>query len=311
MTLPTISDKRIILVTILTHPASLDYAIPLVFLAFWTTGFSVVKIGLRSADPFTFLALRYVFVLLILLPVQIVLRLPTPRGIRKLIDLCIIGFLIQFVYFGGTYLALRQGLSAGTLAVIVSMQPILVGVIAPIWVKESIAKIQWVGLTFGFLGTLIVILSKSTVSLNSLQSIGYAFAALFGLTFGMLYEKKRSSSTNIISATLIQSAVGLAFVLPLALALDSWHIEWSLEFIFSLSYLVIFNSIISIILLLFLMRHRQATKVAALFFLVPPGAAIVAHILLGERLFFTTWIGIAIATFGVLLSTLNEISKRA
>jgi len=77
------------------HALAVDIRIPAVFLLLWSTGFSVVKIGLRYADPLTFLALRYACV--ILLPVRFLVRSPFPASLCSWIDLCVIGFLIQFV----------------------------------------------------------------------------------------------------------------------------------------------------------------------------------------------------------------------
>lgn len=290
------------LATLLEHKLTLDVAMPILFLVLWASGFSVVKIGLRYAEPLTFLAMRYACVIAILLPIQLALKLPFPRTARHWVDLCVIGFLIQFVYFGGTYLALRAGLSVGGLALIVSMQPIVVGIVSPLWVKEKVSAKQWMGLALGFVGAAIVIISKSIVELTSAKGIALAVAALVGMTLGVLYEKRTASSVHVIGSTLIQSCVGLLFVVPLANALEHWHVKWVSAMFLSLAYLVICNSLIAIILLLYLIRHRQAAKVSALFFLVPPCAAIAAKVLVNETMPAVAWGGIGVAAIGVLIS---------
>jgi len=50
---------------------------PAIFLILWSGGFSIAKLGIRHAEPLTFLALRYVIVLIILTPFAIALR---PNG---------------------------------------------------------------------------------------------------------------------------------------------------------------------------------------------------------------------------------------
>ncbi len=288
--------------TLLEHRLTLDVGVPALFLLLWASGFSVVKIGLRYADPLTFLTIRYACVVAILLPVQIGLTLPLPRTARHWADLCLIGFLIQFVYFVSNYLALWAGLSAGALALIVSLQPILVGLVAPLWLKERVSGKQWIGLALGFAGAAIVIATKTAVGITSVTGIAFAIAALIGMTCGVLYEKKTGSSTHAIAATLIQSAVGLFLVGPLALALEHGHVEWTSGMFFSLAYLVIGNSLVAIMLLLFLVRNRQAARVSALFFLVPPCAAIAANILVHETMPAVAWAGIGLAAVGVWIS---------
>ncbi|WP_205677437.1 MULTISPECIES: DMT family transporter [Aquitalea] len=300
MPLPSSALRRFSL--FMQHRMVLDVAAPMLFLLLWATGFAVVKIGLQHIEPLTFLALRYSCVIAILLPIQLGFRLSIPHHGRDWLNVCVIGICIQVIYFGGTYLALRAGLSAGALALIVSLQPILVAVIAPIWIKEHVSSKQWCGLSLGFAGAAIVILSKSAIESTPWQGIALSCIALSGMTLGVLYEKKTSASMHPISATLIQTSVGLLLIAPLALLLESGHIEWHRDMLFSLTYLVIGNSLIAIGLLLHLVRHRPASRVSALFFLVPPCAAIAAGVLLGESMPGFAWLGIGLATAGVWLS---------
>jgi len=71
----------------------------------------------------------------------------------------------------------------------------------------------------------------------------------------------------------------------------------------SLTYLVLGNSLVSITLLLAMIRRGGATQVSALFFLVPPVAALIAWALLAEPMPTVAWLGLAIAAVGVALAT--------
>ncbi len=52
---------------------------PAIFLLLWSAGFSFVKMGLAYAPPMTFLMLRYVLVVAVLLPIYLTLRPPLPK----------------------------------------------------------------------------------------------------------------------------------------------------------------------------------------------------------------------------------------
>ena len=93
-------------------------AAPALFLVLWSSGFVVLKIGLTYADPMTFLALRYVCVVLILLPFMLVLRPPLPPDASAWGHLAMVGLLLQAGYFCCTYLSLKLGMSAGGLSLI-------------------------------------------------------------------------------------------------------------------------------------------------------------------------------------------------
>jgi drug/metabolite transporter (DMT)-like permease len=69
----------------------------------------------------------------------------------------------------------------------------------------------------------------------------------------------------------------------------------------ALAYLVVGNSLISVTLLLAMVRHGEASRVSALFFLVPPMAALMAWGLIGEVLPPLAWAGMALAACGVAL----------
>lgn len=274
---------------------------PVLFLLLWSSGFAVVKLGLAYAEPLTFLSLRYACVVAVLLVLVSVMRLPWPRSWPAWRDLCVVGALIQFGYFAGTYLSLAWGLSAGALAVIVSMQPLLVGVLSPALLGERVGRLQAVGLLLGFAGALIVILSKSRVEAGSLLGLGAALVALTGISSGVIYERWRQPSQHPLMASLVQCGVGLLLTVPLALGWETQALSWSPTLLGALAYLVIGNSLVAISLLLAMARHQRAARVSALFFMVPPLAALMATWLLGEVMPTLAWGGMLVAMVGVWL----------
>ena len=81
---------------------------------------------------------------------------------------------------------------------------------------------------------------------------------------------------------MVQCGVGFAVVLPLAAAFEPMHLHLTASLALSLAYLVLANSIVAITLLLAMIRVGEASRVSALFFLVPPIAALLAWAVLGE-----------------------------
>jgi drug/metabolite transporter (DMT)-like permease len=274
---------------------------PAIFLFLWSAGFAVAKLGLLHADPITFLALRYALVLVVLLPLVPIVRPPLPKRGIDWLHLAVVGFLIQAGYFGLCYIAMGNGMSAGALALIVSLQPILVGLLAPRLVGEQVNRLRWAGLALGLAGAALVIVARSAIEVTSLVAILAAIGGLAGMTGATLYEKRFGVSQHPVTANVVQYAVGLAATLPVAWALENMRVEWTAELIAALAYLVIGNSLIAITLLLAMIRRGQASSVSALFFLVPPGAALVAWITIGEAMPPLAWLGMGLAAVGVAL----------
>jgi drug/metabolite transporter (DMT)-like permease len=141
--------------------SSLRWLAPATFLLLWSAGFAFVALGLPDSEPITFLALRYAIVVAVLLGAFAVLRPPLPQSRRDWLDLIVVGLLLQAAYFTLLYLALDLESSAGTVALIVSLQPILVGLLAPRVAGEHVTKVRWAGLALGLAGAAVVISSRS------------------------------------------------------------------------------------------------------------------------------------------------------
>ncbi len=91
-----------------------------------------------------------------------------------------------------------------------------------------------------------------------------------------LFEKRYATAINLVTNNNVQYAVGILFYLPLAFIVVGFAYEPASELAISIAYLVLANSAIAVSLLLFMLRHGEASRVSALFFLVPPTAALIA-----------------------------------
>lgn len=278
---------------------------PAIFLILWSAGFGIAKLGLNHAEPITMLALRYGLVLVILLPLALFLRPPVPQSFRGWVDVAIVGFLIQVGYFGLCYLAFKLGMSAGGVAIIVCLQPILVGLIAPRLVGEVVGRRVWAGLGLGLAGACTVILSRASLQPEPALGVLLTLGALLGITGGTLYEKRFGVSHHPVTSNLIQYAVGTGFTVPLAFLTEDTTIVWDGEFIAVMAYLVIGNSLLAMSLLLAMIRAGEVSRVSSLFYLVPAFSALFAWPLLGEAMPPLAWAGMALAGAGVAM-----VSKR-
>lgn len=275
---------------------------PLLFLLLWSSGFTALKLGLADAEPFTFLALRYLGCVALLVPLALLVRPPMPTR-RETFHLAVIGVLVQAFYFSMTYLSLRLGLGAGTVALVTSLQPILVALAAPSVAGERIEASRWLGLLLGLAGAIVTIVAKSSVEVTSSIALCTAILALLALTGGTLYEKRFGTAQHPLTSNLVQYAVGLVVVAPFALGLETLQVHWTAGLVGSLAYLILCNSLVAMTLLFAMIRAGQVSRVSSLFFLVPPGAALVAWIVLGEHMPPLAWAGFVLAAIGVWLAT--------
>ncbi len=276
---------------------------PLVFLCLWSGGYVVAKVGLAYVEPMTFLVIRYATVVVIMLVMFLLIKPPLPERPIDWVHLAVVGFLIQAVYFGMCYLGFTAGIAAGTMALLMSLQPILVGMVAPRWTGEIIGWRRWSGLALGLSGTVVVIAARSEIEPPTVFGLTCAMLALAGITGGTLWEKRFGVSHHPVTANLIGYAAGLAGVVPVMLMQETMQVNWTWSFAAALAYLVIGNSVIAVGLLLAMIRAGDVSRVSALFFLIPPLAAVFAWGVLGEVMPPIAWGGMIIAAAGVYLAT--------
>jgi drug/metabolite transporter (DMT)-like permease len=281
----------------------LPVLVPSLFVLIWSTGFIVAKFGLPYAPPLTFLVMRFLGVLFILVPCLVAVRAPWPAG--KAGHIAVAGLLLQAGYLIGVWCAIKLGMPAGVSALIVGMQPILTAAAAP-FVGESVRPRQWLGLLFGLAGVGLVVATKIHLDGLSVQSLLLAVMALVSMTAGTLYQKRYCPHFDLRTGTAIQFAASLVVVLPLAIWLEGlrWNfqaVSWTPSFIGALLWSIIALSIGAIFLLFALIRRNNATRVTSLLYLTPPTTALMAWLMFGEDLNLLGIAGMAIAAIGVSL----------
>lgn len=282
-------------------PGPIERAAPALFLLFWSSGFVAAKLGLEGAEPITFLALRFCIVTVLLLAIALLMGAPWPRRPDVIGHILVTGLIMQAVYFGAAYLAFDAGVTAGGLALIVGMQPVVTAVLAAPLLGERVTPLKVLGLVLGVAGIVLVLAEKLAAGLGTPFGIGVAVLALFSITCGTLYQKRFCPRFDLWTGGTLQFAIAALATTVVALVFEDNSISWTPAFGWALAYLVLINSIVAIALLNLMLRRGEAGRVASLFFLVPPGAALVAWLVLGETLGLTALFGMAVATVGVAL----------
>ncbi|GHA34453.1 peptide ABC transporter ATP-binding protein [Devosia pacifica] len=277
---------------------------PALFLVLWASGFAFAKLGLEHAAPLTLLSLRFGIIVVLFVVIAVVMRPPLPKAPVEWLHLVAVGFLIQSVYFGLAYAGMSLGVSAGIAAVIASTQPLIVGLAAPLVTSEHIGRLKWAGLLLGAIGAVLVVIGADR-PFDSALDVGLFLCAgsAFGMAAATLYQKRFPVAAHPVTVNLVHYVVGFVTITPFALSFETTPIDWGTELAVALAWLVVANSLIAVSLLLFMIRQSEASRVSALFFLVPPVAALISWLVMGETMTPMAIIGMVVAVIGVGLVT--------
>ncbi|CAG0973440.1 putative inner membrane transporter YedA [Burkholderiales bacterium] len=275
-------------------------AFPALFVLLWSTGFVAAKLGLPDAPPFRFLFVRFACVAALMAAVALATGARWPSR-REAFHSGVVALMVHGMYLGGVFHAIDGGMPAGTIAMLVGLQPIVTVLIARGWLGETVVARQWVGLAMGLAGVALVVRHKLGLA-DDLSGFVPAAIALAGISLGTLYQKRHGGGVDLRTGAVVQFAVCAAAYLPLALLVDTEAIRWTPEFAFALAWSVLVLSVGAISLLYVLLRHGAAANVAALFYLVPPVTAWMAWVLFGETLDTLAIAGMALIAVGVALA---------
>jgi len=108
---------------------------------------------------------------------------------------------------------------------------------------------------------------------------------------------------SLLSSVYWQYIASLFVFIPIAILEASVPINWTIEFILSLSWLVLVLSVIAILLLMYMVEQGDASKVTSYFYLVPPTTAIQAWIIFDEQLALISIIGMIVCSLSVYFIT--------
>lgn len=271
---------------------------------FGGTAQPVIKIGLASVPPLSFVFFRFLIAGLIVLP--FLLNKDFFKSFWKLLPLSILGTLnIIFAVFGigRTSATIGQLLYAGV--------PILTALFLFILFKERLSKNKAVGILIGFLGVAYVILLPILEKGNKFSGdlLGNIFIAC-GVIFWSLYivfSKKvlKSFSPFIVTAVFIWVTCFIAF--PFFIMELSSHSGWLAKLTFSsvlsVGFSSIFTTVVTFMLSQYAIKHGGPILASLQFYLLPIVAFLLASFLLGEQLTLGIVIGGALALLGVYVTT--------
>jgi drug/metabolite transporter (DMT)-like permease len=288
-------------------------AMPTIFVLIWSTGFIVARYGMPYAPPITFLSIRYALSVLCLAAWVVVARARWPQTRSQWMHLCVVGVLMHAGYLGGVWSAVKLGMGAGTIALLVGLQPVLTALwlsLATSTGQARVSRREWGGLALGLVGLVFVVWRKLGTGEVHLGNLALALFALLCITTGTLYQKRFVTPCDVRTANVVQLVAALLVSLPLA-GFEQEHVVLHPHFLGALAWSVLGLTLGGSSLLYLLIQRGAATQVTSLLYLVPPTTAVMAWVLFDESLGMAMLIGMALIALGVWLVASTEGKSEA
>lgn len=295
-----------------------DWRIPIAWLTLcvvWSSTWLVIKIGLRDLPPVSFVALRFVVAILVLLAISIGRARLLPRSQADYLVLAGTGLLM----FGLNYTLLfwaELHVSSGLAAVIQASIPIF-GMIFAHWMLPD-EPLRWQRL----FGALVAMAGVGLICARLLNFNGWlAFLGGVAIAIGaasaaysnvVLKAKKIQLAPSMLAAW--QMIFGTVPLILLGLTIDGspLRFHWTGRAILCLLYLAVIGSSFTFLLLYWLLPRMSVTRLQTIALITPPGAIALGWAFGDERLSAWSLLGATFVLLGVwmIFRRINE-PKRA
>jgi drug/metabolite transporter (DMT)-like permease len=272
----------------------------------WGFNWVVLKLGVRYADPFEFLAWRFALASACLFGAALLLGRPV--RLVHVPQVLVVGLLQTTATFALATWALKSG-AVGKTAVLNYTMPFWVTLFAWPLLGERPSPAQWIALAAGGAGLLMLIHPSSAPGLA--DALALASGVVWGL--GVVATKRLQTRTRIDTLSLIawQVLFGGAALILLALAFPGPPAQWNATLVLAIVYNGVLVSALGWFLWFWAMARLDAGLASFGILAVPVLGALFSAALLGERPDAREWSGMVLIIGALVLATRAGLRRAA
>jgi len=268
----------------------------------WSSTWLAIKIGLRDLPPISFVAIRFLVAIVVLLAVSIRRTRLLPRGRNDYVVLAITGILMFAVNYTLLFWA-ELHVSSGLAAVLQATIPIFGMLFAHWMLPDEPLRLQKLAGAMIALGGVAVICSR-LLGFNGPLAFWGGVAVVVGAAsaaFANVLVKAHSMQLAPAMLAAWQMIFGVAPLLLLGFAIDGnpARFHWTSTSVFCLLYLAVIGSALTFLLLYWLLPRLTVAQLQSISLITPPGAVMLGWLLGGETFPLSSLLGAGFVLVGV------------
>ena len=274
---------------------------PLLFVLLWSSSFIAAKTGLRHISPLLFVAVRMAGCAVVLVALMLLLRRSwRPLGGWRWLHCAAAGALLNAIGLMAPHVGLLLA-PAAQIALVQSLTPLLTAALGVVLLHERLRSRQWLGLALGTAGVGLVVGYAAFESASRFQGLLLAFVGVLGLVAGTLYFGRFCRGVPLLPGATAQFVAAAAVSALGAWLLETSRADWTTGAVVATVWNTVMVSLGGMGLYFAMLTRGPAARVSANFYLVPGTAALLAWVILGERLSPLAVLGLVVASAGCWL----------
>jgi drug/metabolite transporter (DMT)-like permease len=276
-------------------------AAPFLFVLLWSSSFVAAKAGLRHLSPLLFVAIRLLACAIVMTALMVLLRQSwRPLAGWKWLHCAVAGALLNAIGLMGPHVGLLTA-PAAQIALVQSLTPLLTAVFGMLLLDERLRIAQWSGLALGLIGVGLVVGEAALESAARFEGLVLAFVGVLGLVAGTLYFRRFCRDIPLLPGATAQFLSAAAVASLGAWLLETPRADWTGGAVVAVAWNTVMVSLGGMGLYFAMLARGSAASASANFYLVPGTAAVLAWLLLGERLSPLAIAGLIAASVGCWL----------
>jgi drug/metabolite transporter (DMT)-like permease len=281
------------------------WGVPLAFLTLcvvWSSTWLAIKIGLRDLPPISFVAIRFLIAIAVLIAVSIGRTRLLPLRRNDYAVLAITGILMFAVNYTLLFWA-ELYVSSGLAAVLQATIPIFGMFFAHWMLPDEPLRLQKLAGAIIALGGVTLICGR-LLGFNGPLAFWGGVGVVFGAAsaaYANVLVKARSIQLAPAMLAAWQMIFGIAPLLVLGFAVDGNPVRfhWTAMALFCLLYLAIIGSALTFLLLYWLLPRMTVAQLQSISLITPPGAVMLGWLIGGETFPISSLLGTALVLAGV------------
>jgi drug/metabolite transporter (DMT)-like permease len=275
-------------------------AAALVTVTLWGSAFVAIRDAGTTLSPGSLALGRLLVSLVVLGTAAAIRREPLPSRV-DLGRIAAFGVLFLGVY-SITLNAAERRVDAGTAAMLVNVGPILIAILAGIFLREGFPRWLFAGCAVAFSGCVLIGLANSQASSRASLGIALLVLAAFAYATAVVIQKPVLARVSPLQVTWLGCLAGALVLLPFAPTLLDELDEAGAEGIGWIVYLGVGPTALGFAAWAFALRRMTAGRLASLAYLIPVVAILLGWALLGETPPWLAAVGGVLCLAGVYLA---------